>query len=138
MFWGVVAIVVLGAVLGLLFRLTGILVGTNLTLSQFVTSIYWAWANLLLLGVLTPVFYRLLLNAEAWRPILMLVLAFKIWLLVRLFRDIRVLYMVSYLRAGSILLIVFGGLLLTLWLYFDRTRAFTEYARYYLSMLRII
>ncbi|MGH7492282.1 MAG: glycoside hydrolase family 2 TIM barrel-domain containing protein [bacterium] len=138
MFWGTLAIFLFGAVLGLLFRLTGVLVGTGLSLSQYVTSIYWSWANLLLLGVLTPVFYRLLLNAEAWRPVLILVLAFKVWLLVRVFRAIRVLYMVSYLRAASILLLVFGSALLTFWLYFDRTRAFTEYARYYLSMLRMI
>jgi len=138
MLWGTLAVFALGVMLGFLFRLLGILFGTNLPLSQYVTAIYWSWANLLLLGALTPVFYRLLLNSAAWRPLLMSILAFKIWALMRVFRAVRVLYMISYFRAALIFLTVFGGLFFAAWLYWDRTRALTEYARYYLAMLRMI
>ena len=138
MFWATIAVFVSGLALGFLLRLLGILFGTSLPLSQFVASVYWSWANLLLLGVLTPVFYRLLLNSDAWRPLVMLLVGFKIWVIVRLFRAVRVMFMMSYFRATMVFLALFGGLFAAAWLYFDRTRAFTEYARYYLSMLRII
>jgi hypothetical protein len=138
MFWGLISVFLSGVLLAVLFRLVGIFFGTSLPLSQYVASIYWSWANLLLLGALTPVFYRLLLNSDAWRPLLILLLAFEVWALVRVFRAIRVLYMMSYFRAALIFLAVFGGLFLTFWLYFERTRAFTDYARYYLAMLGII
>lgn len=138
MLWGTAAVFALGLVLGFLFRLLGVLVGTSVPLTQYITSVYWAWANLILLGALTPVFYRVLLNADAWRPLLMLVIAFKIWVLVRMFRAVRVLYMASYFRAALICILVLGGLSFAAWLYFDRSRALTDYARYYLSMLRLL
>ncbi len=125
---------------GLLFavflRILGLFMGSSLTLSQYFTFVFWVSANLLLLAPMVPVFHRLLLMPDFVRPVLFVVAIILLWLLGRAFRAVRVLYMISFLRAALLCVLVFGGLLTALLLYYDQTQALFDYAKYYFEMVK--
>ncbi len=133
-FWGTLFTFFAGIVLALFFRILGIFFGSGVPISQYVTSVYWAWANVLVLGLLTPVFHRLLMNDSLFGPLLIIMTLIVVWQWGRMFRAFHVLYMVSFFRALIVFLFVFGGLLTALVLYLDRSRALFQYLPYYVEM----
>ncbi len=137
-FWGSVFTFCSGILLALFFRILGIFFGSSVPISQYVTSVYWSWANVLFLGLLTPIFHRLLLNDSLFGPLAIIIAFMVLWQWGRMFRAFHVLYMVSYFRAAIVFLLVFGGLLTALLLYLDRTRALFQYLPYYFEMWKSI
>jgi hypothetical protein len=133
-FWGALFTFCAGLVLALFFRILGIFFGSGVALSQYVAAVYWAWANVLFLGLLTPVFHRLLLNDSLFGPLTIVIALTLLWQWARMFRAFHVLYMVSYFRAFLVFVFIFGGLLFALVLYLDRSRALFEYLSYYLAL----
>lgn len=133
-FWGTLFTFGAGLVLALFFRILGLFFGSGVPISQYVTAVYWAWANVLFLGLLTPVFHRLLLNDSLFGPLTIIIALIILWQWGRMFRAFHVLYMVSYFRAFVVFIFVFGGLLTTLVLYLDRSRALFQYLPYYLAL----
>ncbi len=133
-FWGTLFTFCAGLLLALFFRLLGLFFGSGVPISQYVTAVYWAWANVLFLGLLTPVFHRLLLNDSLFGPLTIVISLVVLWQWGRMFRAFHVLYMVSYFRAFVVFIFVFGGLLTTLVLYLDRSRALFQYVPYYLAL----
>lgn len=133
-FWGALFTFCAGLVLALFFRILGVFFGSGATLSQYVAAVYWSWANVLFLGLLTPIFHRLLLNESLFGPLTLVIALVLLWQWFRMFRAFHVLYMVSYFRAFLVFVFVFGGLLTTLVLYLDRTRALFQYVPYYLAL----
>ncbi|MDZ7266045.1 MAG: hypothetical protein ONB48_01755 [candidate division KSB1 bacterium] len=125
-----------GLLLALLLRLLGVFMGSSLTLSQYFTFVFWVSANLLLLAPIAPVFHRLLLMPDFVRPVLFVVACLLLWLAGRAFRVLRVIYMISFLRTALLCLLVFGGLLSALLLYYDQTQALFDYAKYYFAMAK--
>ena len=53
------------------------------------------------------------------------------------FRGLRVIYTMSFLRTAIIFCLIVGGLFTSLALYYQRTEAIYEYAKYYWQMLSI-
>lgn len=133
-FWGTLFTFCAGLVLALFFRILGLFFGSGVPISQYVAAVYWAWANVLFLGLLTPVFHRLLLNDSLFGPLTIIISLVVLWQWGRMFRAFHVLYMVSYFRAFVVFIFVFGGLLTTLVLYLDRSRALFQYVPYYLAL----
>jgi len=125
-----------GLLLAVLLYLLGLFLGSPLTLGQYLTFVFWVSANLLLLAPLSPVFHRLLLLPDFVRPVLFLVAIILLWLLGRAFRAVRVIYLISSLRAALLCLLVFGGMLAALLLYYDQTQALFDYAKYYFEMVK--
>ena len=133
-FWGTLFTFCAGIALALFFRILGLFFGSGVPLTQYVAAVYWAWANVLFLGLLTPVFHRLLLNESLFGPLTIIIALVVLWQWGRMFRAFHVLYMVSYFRAFVVFLFVLGGLLTTLVLYLDRSRALFQYLPYYVAL----
>ncbi len=133
-FWGTLFTFCVGIALALFFRILGLFFGSGVPLSQYVAAVYWAWANVLFLGLLTPIFHRLLLNESLFGPLTIILALVVLWQWGRMFRAFHVLYMVSYFRAFVVFVFVFGGLLTALVLYLDRSRALFQYLPYYVAL----
>lgn len=131
-----IAIFLWGVLSAVFLRILGLFMSSNLTLSQYLTFVFWVGANLLLLAAIAPVFHRLLLMPEAVRPALFFVAIIGLWLIGRFFRAVRVLYMISFFRAAIICIVVFGGVLASIVLYYDQSQAIFDYAKYYFEMLK--
>lgn len=125
----------LGLILTLLLRILGFFLGRSLPTVQYFTFIFWTAANLLILGIVAPFFYRLLLYQDFAAPLLFLVIVILLWLVGRFFRGMRVVYTMSILRTTIIFGILVGGLIVALVLYYQRTEALSEYIKYYWRVL---
>lgn len=126
---------VLGLILALLLRILGFFLGRSLPTVQYFTFVFWTAANLLILGIVAPFFYRLLLYQDFAAPLLFLVSVILLWLVGRFFRGMRVVYTMSILRTTIIFGILVGGLLVALVLYYQQTEALSEYIKYYWRVL---
>lgn len=130
------AIFLLGVLSAIFLRILGMFFSSSLTISQYLTFVFWVGANLLILGAIAPIFHRLLLMTDFVRPTLFFVAVIFLWLIGRFFRAIRVLYMISFLRAAIICIVIFGGLVASIILYYDQSQAIFDYAKYYFEMLK--
>ncbi|RIK75165.1 hypothetical protein DCC62_13925 [candidate division KSB1 bacterium] len=130
------AIFLLGVLSAIFLRILGMFFSSSLTLSQYLTFVFWVGANLLILAAIAPIFHRLLLMPDFVRPTLFFVAVIFLWLIGRFFRAIRVLYMISFLRAAIICIVIFGGILASIVLYYDQSQAIFDYAKYYFEMLK--
>lgn len=131
-----IAIFLVGVLSAIFLRILGMFFGSSLTLSQYLTFVFWVGANLLILAAIAPIFHRLLLMPDFVRPTLFFVAVIVLWLIGRFFRAIRVLYMISFLRAAIICIVIFGGILASIVLYYDQSQAIFDYAKYYFEMLK--
>jgi hypothetical protein len=128
---------VLGVTAAIFLRLLGFFLGRSLPVIQYYTFVFWMAANLLVLGIIVPFFYRLLLYSDFAAPVLFVVLLTFLWLAGRLFRGLRVIYSMSVPRTAIIFGIIVGGLFLSLALYYQRAEAIFEYAKYYWQILNM-
>jgi len=124
-----------GLVLSGVLRIVAFIFGRRTTLFQLFTMVFWAAANVLLLGIIAPFFYGLLASGKFVPPLLLGVLWVAAWFFGRIFRGMRVLFGVNYFKTFILFAIVFGGIGLSIYLYYDRTQALWDYARHYWTML---
>jgi hypothetical protein len=134
---GTASLFALGAVAAVFLRILGFFLGRSLPTVQYYTFVFWTSANLLLLGIVAPFFYRLLLYSDFAAPMLFVVIIIFLWLAGRYFRGMRVIYTMSILRTVIIFGILAGGLIVSLVLYYQRHEAIFEYAKYYWQMLNV-
>jgi hypothetical protein len=134
---GTAGLFALGAVAAVFLRILGFFLGRGLPTVQYYTFVFWTSANLLLLGIVAPFFYRLLLYSDFAAPMLFVVIIIFLWLAGRYFRGMRVIYTMSILRTVIIFGIVAGGLIVSLILYYQRNEAIFEYVKYYWQMLNV-
>jgi hypothetical protein len=127
----------IGLLTAVLMRILGFFLGRSIPTIQYFTFVFWAAANVLVLGIIAPFFYRLLLYKDFSAPLLFLVVAILLWLVGRYFRGMRVVYTMSIPRTIIIFGILVGGLIISLVLYYQRTEAIFEYMKYYWGMLRV-
>jgi hypothetical protein len=127
----------LGMAAAVFLRILGFFLGRSLPLVQYYTFVFWTSANLLLLGILAPFFYRLLLYSNFTAPLVFLVVLAFLWLAGRFFRGMRVIYTMTILRTAIIFGILAGGLIVSIVLYYQRTEAIFEYVKYYWQMLNV-
>jgi len=132
---GTVAYVVAGFALIGLLRIVAFIFGRRATVFQLFTMVFWAAANVLLLGVIAPLFYGLLASGRFVQPLLFSILFVAVWFLLRVFRGMRVVFGVNYFKTLILFAIVFGGIGLSIYLYYDRTQALWDYTRHYWTML---
>lgn len=124
-----------GVAMALFLRFLGFFLGRSLPAAQYVTFIFWAAANLLILGIVVPFFYRLLLFSGFTAPLLFIVISTILWFMGRFFRGMRVIYAMTIPRTLIVFILLFGGLIFSVALYYDRTQAIFQYAEYYWQML---
>jgi len=134
---GMAGLFALGAVAAVFLRILGFFLGRGLPTVQYYTFVFWTSANLLLLGIVAPFFYRLLLYSDFAAPMMFLVIITFLWLAGRYFRGMRVIYTMSILRTTIIFGILAGGLIVSLVLYYQRNEAIFEYVKYYWQMLNV-
>jgi hypothetical protein len=127
----------LGVAAAIFLRILGFFLGRSLPLMQYYTFVFWTSANLLLLGILAPFFYRLLLYSNFAAPLMFLVMLAFLWLAGRYFRGMRVIYTMSIPRTLIIFGILAGGLIVSIILYYQRHEALFEYVKYYWQMLNM-
>lgn len=132
---GTAAYLLFSVALASLMRIVAFLFGRRVLLPQLFTFIFWAAANILLLGVIAPFFYRLLISGKFTQPLLFGITVVAGWLLLRLFRGMKVIFTVNSFKALFLFALVFGGIGLSIYLYYDRTQALWDYAAYYWSIL---
>jgi len=124
-----------GLLIAFALRILGFFLGRSLSLMQYFTFVFWTAANVLILGILAPFFYRLLLYKSFAAPLLFIVGAILLWLVARFFRGMRVVYTMSIPRTLIVFGILVGGLIVSLVLYYQRTAALFEYGQYYWRLL---
>jgi hypothetical protein len=127
-------VVVIAAVTAAVWFL-GFLIRRRLPYSQLFTLVVWSGACFLWLLIAVPAYYRLM-QLPAWRTgALTLFAAFIGWFAVRLFRGVRAVYFLTFLRAlflvGVFVLLVGFSIAL----YYDRTQALFAFLPYYWSLL---
>jgi hypothetical protein len=127
----------IGLLTAVFMRILGFFLGRSTPLIQYFTFVFWTAANVLILGIIAPFFYRLLLYKDFSAPLLFFVGAVLLWLVGRFFRGMRVVYAMSIPRTIIIIGILGGGLIISLALYYQRTEALFEYAKYYWGMLNV-
>jgi hypothetical protein len=132
---GAGAFVILGIGLAGLMRIVAFVFGRRVTLSQLLTLVFWSAANVLWLGIVTPFFYALLASGKFVQPLFFGVIIVMLWFLVRVFRGMRVLFGVNAFKTLILFVIVFGGVGLSIYLYYDRSQALWDYTRHYWSQL---
>lgn len=132
---GTGAYVSCGLALTGLLRIVAFVFGRRSTAFQLFTMVFWAAANILFLGVIAPFFYGLLASGKFVPPLLFSILFVAVWFLLRIFRGMRVLFGVNYFKTFILFAIVFGGIGLSVYLYYDRTQALWDYARHYWTTL---
>lgn len=108
----------------------------SLPMIQYLTLMFWTGSNYIVLSPIAPIFYRLVEQPGFFNIGLTVVGLFFIWHMLRLYRGIRVLYLIPAPRAALILvmLLVFigGGLII----YFQQTQAILDYFAYYQDLLK--
>ncbi len=108
----------------------------SLPMIQYVTLMFWAGSNYILLSPIAPIFHRLVEQPGFFNIGLTIVGLFFIWHMLRLYRGVRVLYLIPAPRAALILLallvLIFGSLI---W-YFQQTQAVLDYFAYYWDVLK--
>jgi hypothetical protein len=134
---GTAGLFILGTMAAVFLRILGFFLGRGLPAVQYYTFVFWTSANLLLLGIVAPFFYRLLLYSDFAAPMMFVVIITFLWLAGRYFRGMRVIYTMSILRTAIIFGIIAGGLIVSLVLYYQRNEAIFEYAKYYWQMLNV-
>lgn len=102
---------------------------------QFFTFVFWAAVNYLPLAVVVPILYRLLPSPEVLPIVLVGSAIFLFWHFVRLQRGLRVLYMISPLRALLLTLLLFAAVAGTTVFYLNHEYAFLDYYNYYKSLI---
>lgn len=132
--WSVLFALLLCGLAGFVWLL-GLLVGRRLPYGQSFTLVVWAGASFLWMLAVVPIFFRLV-QEPLWRSAALTLLAVSIaWFGVRLFRAIRAVYFLTFLRAlflvGFFLILVGFSIAL----YYDRTQALFAYLPYYLSLI---
>lgn len=132
---GTGAYVLTGLALTGLMRIVAFVFGRRSTVFQLFTMVFWAAANVLFLGVIAPFFYGLLASGKFVPPLLFGVLFIAVWFILRVFRGMRVLFGVNYFKTFILFAIVFGGIGLSVYLYYDRTQALWDYTRQYWTIL---
>jgi len=132
---GAGAYVLCGLSLTCLLRIVAFVFGRRSTVFQLFTMVFWAAANILFLGIIAPFFYGLLASEKFVPPLLFGVLFVAVWFILRIFRGMRVLFGVNYFKTFILFAIVFGGIGLSIYLYYDRTQALWDYARHYWTTL---
>jgi len=108
----------------------------SLPMIQYMTLMFWTGSNYIVISPIAPIFYRLVEQPGFFNIGLTVVGLFFIWHMLRLYRGIRVLYLIPAPRAALILvmLLVFiaGGLII----YFQQTQAILDYFAYYQDLLK--
>lgn len=126
---------VIVGLLVLLLKVTAFLVGQDLTLKQLLAQVFWSAANLVWLLPIVPIYYRIISKPEWFAPALYLLLLFGLWLVIRLFRGVKVVYSLSFVKTTVVAfifcLVVLGGLG---W-YYDRSVALFDYLPYYMKLV---
>ena len=129
------AYVLVGLGLVVLMRVLAFVFGRRVNLPQLITFVFWASTNILLLGVLAPFFYGLLVSHQFIQPLIFGVLVVAVWWFFRLLRGMRVLYTLSYFKTLILFALLFGGIGLSVYVYYDRSQALWDYAGYYWTLL---
>ncbi|MDZ7343357.1 MAG: hypothetical protein ONA90_02460, partial [candidate division KSB1 bacterium] len=124
-----------GVAATLFLRFLGFFLGRSLPTVQYFTFIFWTAANFLTLAILAPFFYRLLLFSGFTAPMVFIVISTLLWCIGRFFRGMRVVYALTIPRTLIIFTLLFGGLIFSVALYYDRTQAIFQYAEYYWQLL---
>jgi hypothetical protein len=132
---GAAAYLLCGLALTGLLRLVAFVFGRRASAFQLFTMVFWAATNVLFLGIVAPFFYGLLASGKFIQPLLFGILVVSLWFLLRMFRGMRVIFGVNYFKTFILFLIVFGGIGLSVYLYYDRTQALWDYAGHYWSVL---
>jgi hypothetical protein len=115
----------------ILLKISSIIMGQRLPMSQFATLVSWVGACFLWLLPIVPIYYRII-NQTTWGMVALIVFSlFIVWFVIRLFRAVKIVFALSLVRAvlfGIVFsVIIFGGLA---W-YYDKTHAFFDYLPFY-------
>ncbi|MDQ7053084.1 MAG: glycoside hydrolase family 2 TIM barrel-domain containing protein [candidate division KSB1 bacterium] len=107
----------------------------SLPMIQYMTLMFWTGSNYIVLSPIAPIYYRLVEQPGFFNIGLAIVGLFFIWHMLRLYRGVRVLYLMPAPRAALILLVllvlIFGSLI---W-YFQQSQAVLDYFAYYRDVL---
>lgn len=138
------AIVILGLLLNLavlilvvLMRVAAFIMDKKLTIQQIFTTVFWASASLIWLLPFTPIYYRII-NKPDWQHMgEWMVTLFFIWWIIRLFRAVKIVFNLSYVKTFIFILvlsIILGGGIS--WFY-DSRMALFDYLPYYWQQIKI-
>jgi hypothetical protein len=87
-------------------KLAGLIFRARVSLGKAVTYVTWSAANFVFLLPFAVVFYRLVRLPALAVPCTLLLLAFALWHLLRMFNALRIAYVTSY---GRLYLVALGG-----------------------------
>lgn len=125
------AVFLIAVVVSVVLRTASFVLGVRLPLIQFVTLVFWAAANFILLLPIVPIYHRLLMQSGWLLPGVVFVGLFGLWFVIRLIRAIKMTFVLSPLQMLVLLtvfFIVFGG---GLGWYADKELALFDYIPLY-------
>ena len=139
--WFIFAIAALYVLSGLatafLLKLGSLCLGERLPFQQYTTLIFWTSSCYLLLGLVAPIFYRIVVQPGVMVWSLWVLLGFILWHILRLYRGIRVLYMMPALRAAFVLGFVIILLVSGISWYYQHTQGLFDVLAYYRHLIGI-
>ncbi|NIR50485.1 hypothetical protein GWO43_18420 [candidate division KSB1 bacterium] len=118
-----------------LLRATSFMLGQRLPVSQFMTLTFWVAANFVWLLPVVPIYYRIIDRPDWTVPAIWLLILFVTWSAVRLFRSIKVIFVLNIFKTmflvAILLVIILGGIG---W-YYDSRSALFDYLPMYWTLL---
>ncbi|MFQ6113471.1 MAG: glycoside hydrolase family 2 protein [bacterium] len=121
----------------LALKISHFILGRRLPLSQFFTMVFWVSANFLWLLPVTPIYFRIISRPNWTLPALWLLVFFIAWYFARSFRAIKVVYSLSYFKAGILVILLFLILFGGVGWYYHRDYALFDYLPVYWSLVKI-
>ena len=119
----------------LLIRFLALFFGESLSQNQAITIVFWTAACYLPLALVAPIFYRLALQPEVMKVAVFVGLAFFVWHVFRLYRAIKVLYVVPGSHATLVILVLLALAFGPLALYYQKSQAIFDYWPYYSALI---
>lgn len=116
----------------LFLKLLAFVFSENLPLSQFYALVIWDTANFVWLLPIVPIYYRIISQTNWAGYAILFVSLFAFWMLVRMFRSVRVLYNLSLFNALFMAFILGILILGGCWWYIDDRYATFDYLPSYL------
>ena len=115
----------------LVIKLLAYILGKRLSLGGIFTFVCWVSASLLFLIPLGVVFYKVIqLPGLRWIPYTLIGLLF-LWYGVRLFRGVKILYNLNYLKTAILFLSLMTLIGVTIGSYYEKTQSTWEYLSYF-------
>lgn len=90
----------------LLLKLTSVVIGHYLSLSQLWILVFWSSANFLWLLPTIPIYYRLLEETHWFAVATLLVVVLLVWFCIRLLRGLKLVFHLSLFNAGVLTIIL--------------------------------